>query len=206
MSHDEESGTGVGGLTLALALGGIAVLLLLLCGGALAFVGLRWTAETAEEERAVAAERAAMVEEERQVAAERAAERAKVPLPEPGGNTPVTVGRLAGARLDFIRPRPEVRWDFSGERFVLTVRGEPAPRTLFDALVGPGKTATRIEGRWRLAADGQSLELSDVTADGRPGAKSARLPIGPAGRARVNLGDLQYNLQPGAAQEAPKKD
>jgi hypothetical protein len=115
--------------------------------------------------------------------------------PPPGGSRPVTAERLTGARLTFIRTPPKIQWDFDKERFVLRVEGEPTPKGLLKYLLGPGKTASRVEGHWRLSRDGSKLVLSDLTGDGRPGKERVRLHIAPAGRARVNLAKRQYDIR-----------
>jgi hypothetical protein len=123
----------------------------------------------------------------------------------PGEGLPMTRDLLAGARLESVARPLEVIWQFTGERFTLAVRGRPAPRLLLDTLAGPGKAAARFEGRWRLSADGRSLEVLDVKADGAPAAGFAALLIRQAGPARVIVADLEYNLRPGAQRAAGKE-
>jgi hypothetical protein len=179
--HDKEGGEPGGGpstVLLACALGGAFLVLLLVCGGAVAFFG--WTAPVFEAESAAPP----VVDE------------------APG---PVTRQRLVDARLVNGGPAGIV-WDFTAERFTLTVRGGMALEELFHELLGPGKKAERIAGRWALSKDGCFLELSDITGDGRPGQQQATLPIASAGQSHVMLGERQYNVLPGAARPAGKKD
>jgi hypothetical protein len=122
-----------------------------------------------------------------------------------GEGRPLARDLLAGARLESAAPGPEVVWQFTGERFTLAVRGRPAPRLLLDTLAGPGKAAAIFEGRWRLSADGRSLEVLDVKADGAPATGFAALLIRQAGPARVVVADLEYNLLPGGRQPAGKE-
>jgi hypothetical protein len=168
-----EQAGGVSGLALGLAAGGV-LLVLLVCGGVFVIFGLSFPVFEDSPPRSSSAT-------------------APVPRPEPNGHRPVNRERLVGARLTYIRPPPDLVWDFTAERFTLQVAGEP--RDVLDPLLGAGKTATKIEGRWQLSADGTALELSEITGDGRPGLATARVSIGPAGPVRVNLGARQYNLQ-----------
>jgi hypothetical protein len=207
MDHDESSGGGMSGATLALALGGAALLLLLLCGGAFAFLGLRWAGAAAEREEAARAAEDAHAKAvhgaaEREEAL-RAAEVARAAARD--GGALVTQRRLAGARLVSIGRGKDAVWEFGDQGFTVFVDRGPGGRALLDALLGPGKTATRIDGSWQLSGDGRFLELrfrdpSHAATDRRAAERSARLAIAPAGRLRVNLGGLQYNVFAGAAQ------
>jgi hypothetical protein len=147
--------------------------------------------------------RAEEAEAEREMAVVREHADRMAAAPHPGGlggpgeGLPVTRDLLAGARLEAVARPPELVWEFTGERFTLTVRGEPAPRLLLDTLAGPGKTATRFEGRWRVSTNGRSLELLEVKADGAPAAGFAGLLLRQAGPARVVVADQEYNLLPG---------
>jgi len=213
MEYDEhygqpdEQATSSTGLSLALIVGAAVVVLLVLCGGGLAFF---WMAREAEMEVRVA-EVAAMEADEGALLAKAAAAKPMEVLPrldvaKAADGPPLTPQRLNGARLESVARPPQIEWQLTGERFILRIDGSPAPKLLLDTLLGTGKSATRIEGRWKLSEDGSNLQLLDVTADGRPGAKFAGLIIRPDGQTRVYLVDRLYDLVPVAIGKAPKKD
>jgi uncharacterized protein (TIGR03067 family) len=109
----------------------------------------------------------------------------------PGGEAPVTQARLSRACLDAINGSHS--WFFRGKHFVLTGKQE-LPTPLVEAMVGPGRAASRIEGQWSLDDRG-SLVLTGISADGKQVTKEARLKIEPAGLLRANIEKgAQYNI------------
>lgn len=127
--------------------------------------------------------------------------------PIPGGVRPVTVERLTGAQLLEIGQEPAIVWDFTADRFELTIDGDPLPTDLLDSLLGEGEQSRRIVGAWKLSADGQALLISEIEAQPLPsddlqstvstarGAAEVRLSLAPAGWVRANLGERQYNIR-----------
>jgi hypothetical protein len=190
--EDQDEASGSFGLTLAVILGGAALLLLL--GGVVVFFLFAGEA------------RMDAVEDERAMALPDAGPIAAPPVLEATGPV-ITRERLTGARLEGIGPPPEVVWEFTADRFTLNIRGKPAPRLLLDSLLGKGKSAGRIEGRWQLIREGSALELRDIKGDGRPGALQATLLVTPTSPTRVHLANREYELlSPGQAPPAAKKD
>jgi uncharacterized protein (TIGR03067 family) len=127
--------------------------------------------------------------------------------PAPGLDPPppVTRERLIGTSLQSDRTPPdEIVWEFTEDRFVLRVKGAPAPSDLFAPLLGKGMYAARIEGSWQLSADNKFLELSGITGDGKEGAKRARLPVGPTSLVRLRIGERHYNVLPKPVKAPPK--
>lgn len=119
---------------------------------------------------------------------------------EPEWDQPVTASRLKGGRLKSIDSK--VVWAFTDSKFVLKNNEDnkqPIPTDLVEQLLGPGSSATRIEGRWQLDEQRGLLILSEIERDGKKGAPESRMPIGPAGPIRVNLGGRQYNNQAGGS-------
>jgi hypothetical protein len=100
---------------------------------------------------------------------------------------------LIQSRLNSIRD--EGNWTFTGEppRFVLTAGKNPLPENLLKALLGPGRSASRIEGRWGLGKEWK-LILTEIVGDGKAGLKEARLDISTAGKLRINIGGEQYMI------------
>jgi hypothetical protein len=123
--------------------------------------------------------------------------------PTPGSSSrPVTAQRLRESRLEHIQSDPSMVWTFSEKTFVLVLGGRTVPTKLVETLMGSADRVARVEGAWRLDEDKGELVLSDVTGDGKPGRKSARLRTSPAGLIRIDLGDDQYNIVPA---ESPVK-
>jgi hypothetical protein len=105
------------------------------------------------------------------------------------------VQRLTGARLESIACDGD--WSFTEKQFILQSDNKTLPPDLLKSLLGPDRSASRIEGNWRLEDDNSVLALSDVRGDGKEGLKEVRLEIVPAGP-RVNIGGPhQYNIVPG---------
>jgi hypothetical protein len=93
---------------------------------------------------------------------------------------PVTPETLAGTHYAPEACGPKAArfdWSFTASRFHIAARPEPIPPVLLTAILGPGRTASVVEGGWRIEGNGD-LVLFDVTADG--------VPINPAGRLRVD--------------------
>ena len=109
-------------------------------------------------------------------------------------------GGLTGARLEYHRSDPKLVWSFGRERFVLEIGGETVPHKLIEKLTGKREAASHISGTWKVDEETGHLVLATDSADGWPVRPTARLPISPAGRVRVDLGDYQYNVFPGEAE------
>jgi hypothetical protein len=105
---------------------------------------------------------------------------------------PLQAKNMIGRHLDSIDGGHE--WFFETEtKFILLAGKQPLTPNVLEALLGPGRTALRIEGKWRLDNNNTELVLTEIQADGKDGLKEARLPVQPAGLARVNIGPYQYN-------------
>jgi hypothetical protein len=117
-----------------------------------------------------------------------------------GAQREVPVDDLA-ARLPGSRLEGAGEWSFSATGFVLMAAAEPIPVDLAGALLGPNRTAGRIEGRWRLdAADrplGGTLVLTGIRGDGLPGLDEAKVPIVVKGRRWVVVAGHEYDLKAG---------
>ncbi len=111
-----------------------------------------------------------------------------------GSSMPVDVERLTGSSLTYIGGSPSIVWEFTSDSFTLTIEGEPPPNELFEALLGPGRTASRMTGGWHFAPDTKGLMFTQINAGDESGVDEVRLSIEPAGLVRVNLGALQYNI------------
>ena len=112
--------------------------------------------------------------------------------PPLGGNSPVTIQRLSGARLTDIRE--PLSWRFNNSVVIIEYEGQPIPSDVVEALLGERPAAVRIEASWRLDEEAGTLLLSDVKADEESIEKEVNVTISPAGHIRVNLGSRQYNV------------
>jgi hypothetical protein len=103
------------------------------------------------------------------------------PYPLPGMCLrPVTRAWLIGDPLrDY--GRPQVTWTFTETGFVVDGGGAALPADLALALLGPNRSATRIEGNWRLDEVKEILHFSGLRAGKGAGRVSASLGIGPGG-------------------------
>ena len=112
--------------------------------------------------------------------------------PDPGG-TSRALGSVNGKQyLQSIDGTHSWAFDFQG--FVLTAEnGKEIPAQLRKALLGSERSATRIVGEWDLTEGEVRLVLTAISAGGEPGVKEARLEVSPAGPARVNIDQWQYN-------------
>jgi hypothetical protein len=123
--------------------------------------------------------------------------------------------QLIGARLV---SDDQGEWSFTETQFVFQAGKEPLPFTLQLVLLGQGRSASRIEGKWRLEdAKGHpkgeydgTIVLWEVRGDGKEGLKETKLdfqsvgpveigPNGvPLGRDHVKIGGLhEYRIVPG---------
>jgi hypothetical protein len=99
---------------------------------------------------------------------------------------------LIESRLDSIRNDGD--WTFTAEKFVLKAGKDPLPENLLRVLLGPGRSASRIEGKWNLDGKEWKLTLTQILGDGKAGLKEARLDISTAGKLRINIGEHQYMI------------
>lgn len=99
--------------------------------------------------------------------------------------------------LDHSRLEGEVVWVFSDGRFIITPgKGRSLPGDLLWGAIGPQRTASQIEGKWRLEDDDWAIVLTEILFDGKAGLPEARLDFAPAGGKRITLGNRQYTLVP----------
>ena len=105
----------------------------------------------------------------------------------------ITVERLIGASLRQIGREPRVVWHFGVTRFRVEL-GENPPGDLARRFVGRPKSATRIEGKWRLEEAKDQLVLYDLVGEDFKMSSEVILPILPAGLLRANLGEQQYSV------------
>jgi hypothetical protein len=206
MAHDEESAHddgSAGAPILILALGTVA-LLLLVCGGGFTLFWMvrdaRMAAEEARAEAEVAREAHRAAEAEATLDARRGAEAAAKPV------VPVARDRLVGARLASVAAPPDIQWTFTADHFTVSIHGGPAPELVFPSLVGAEKAAAPFEGRWQLSRDGTMLELSEVRIPGARRNVVVNLPISTAGPTQVALAGRLYDVVGGAGKAAPKKE
>jgi hypothetical protein len=109
-----------------------------------------------------------------------------------GCNSPSTKPvTLTGARLESIRDE-RVTWKFGESGFEVEHEGRPIPADVAESILGPGVKASAVKGKWRV--EGNTLVLSDMTADGQQVEREAPLSLQMAGNVRVNLGSRQYNV------------
>jgi hypothetical protein len=86
-------------------------------------------------------------------------------------------------------------WTFTETRFVIKPGRGPVADELVERLLPAGAAATVIEGRWALQDSprgGQSLVLTGITGDGRPGRERAEYAIYRTGGSVIRLGEPQY--------------
>jgi hypothetical protein len=119
---------------------------------------------------------------------------------------------LTDARL--VPPNDEGEWSFTATAFVLQAGKTPIAPDLLTALLGPGKSATRVEGKWRLedaigAPIAQyigAMVLTDIRGDVQDGLKEARLETHAVERhdpdgtwldgTAVNIAGREYKIEP----------
>jgi hypothetical protein len=123
--------------------------------------------------------------------------------------------QLTGARLE--SNADEGEWSFTEIQFVLQAGKQPLPFNLQLVLLGPGRSASRVEGKWRLEdamhPKGEYegvIVLWDIRGDEKEGLKETKLDfqsVGPVefspdgvslGRNHVKIGGLhEYKIIPG---------
>jgi hypothetical protein len=121
------------------------------------------------------------------------------PSPPIGGNYgPVTRDHLIGERVWWCGGPSDERFvgAFSQDGFVIKGEGGPVPRDVLDAILGKGREARLIEGKWELTRS--ALILSGIRADDVDGFADVRLKVfltGPS-LVRMSFGGRQYVLGP----------
>jgi hypothetical protein len=124
--------------------------------------------------------------------------KAAMPEAHPGLASPpveLMISRMRVSRLQSIRKDGD--WTFSDTEFVLVAGGKPLPADLLKAILGPGESATRIEGKWRIENDNHVLVLSDIRSDGKEIKEEARLEIVPLESVpNVIIGSHEYTYAP----------
>jgi hypothetical protein len=123
------------------------------------------------------------------------------PAPATGGYRPVDKKELMGefTCLATGGKRAQFQLAFNKDRFELKESGGPIPPEVLETVLGTGKKAKKIRGRWDLAAG--KLTLTEIRADGTPGSMAVALRAfrtGPNSRwfTRINIGGTQYHLVP----------
>ena len=89
--------------------------------------------------------------------------------------------RTGGEDFDF-------DWSFDGDTFV--IEGQQIPADLTNALLGPGVTAPRIEGRWEIS--NETIVLTPKLDGGKQDAKPCSFPIYFTGVIRIETEAAQY--------------
>jgi hypothetical protein len=130
------------------------------------------------------------------------------PAPGKGGSGPVVKEELYGEHtcLATGSKRAQFQLRFTAARFEMRGAGGPIPPEVLETVLGAGKKAETIEGRWDLAAG--KLTLSEIRADGQPGFKDVVLRpfrTGPDSKwfTRFDIGGTQYHLQPNEKTTGP---
>jgi hypothetical protein len=80
----------------------------------------------------------------------------------------VCTGRIGDSAARF-------HWSFTQSAFLIEARESPIPQEVLDELVGKGRSAKKIEGKWQIK--GISLILTDVIADDQPTGRDGRFYI-----------------------------
>ena len=130
------------------------------------------------------------------------------PAPGKGGYGPVVKEELYGEHtcLATGSKRAQFQLTLAVDRFEMKEAGGPIPREVLETVLGAGKKAEKIEGRWDLAAG--KLTLTEIRADGHPGFKDVVLRpfrTGPNSRwfTRFEAGGTQYILRPNEKAKGP---
>src|SRR5262249_30262015 len=118
------------------------------------------------------------------------------PAPGDGKYPPVDKEQLLGRHDCWATGsfRTDFHFQFLKDRFEIEAQGAPMPREVLDTLVGAGKKAKKIQGRWELA-DG-TLRLTKIEADGYREFKDVNLKPVNTGVVRLDFGKTQYVLGP----------
>jgi hypothetical protein len=118
-----------------------------------------------------------------------------------GGYGPVVKEELYGEHTCLATggKRAQFQLTFTADHFQMKGAGGPIPAEVLATVLGAGKKAEKIEGRWDLAAG--KLTLTEIRADGRPGSQEVVLRpfrTGPNSRwfTRFDVGGTQYHLRP----------
>jgi hypothetical protein len=123
------------------------------------------------------------------------------PAPGIGGYGPLDKKQLYGEFTCFAKggKRAQFQLTFTEDRFEIKGAGGPIPPEVLETILGAGKKAEKIKGRWDLAAG--KLTFTELRADGKPGFKDVALRpfrTGPNSRwfTRFEVGGTQYHLVP----------
>jgi hypothetical protein len=129
-----------------------------------------------------------------------AGQRAKS-MPRMGGYGPVVKEELYGEHTCLAAGNKPAQFQLTltPDHFEMKGAGGPIPPEVLQTVLGEGKKAEKIEGRWDLAAG--KLTLTEIRADSRPGYKDVVLRpfrTGPNSRwfTRFDVGGTQYHLRP----------
>ena len=125
--------------------------------------------------------------------------------PGKGGYGPVVKEQLRGEYTCWATgsKRAQFQLTFTEEHFEMKGDKGPIPREVLDAVLGIGKKAEKIGGRWELAAG--KLALTEIQADGKAGFKDVALRPFRTGPniVRFMVGETQYILIPKPKSDAP---
>jgi hypothetical protein len=126
------------------------------------------------------------------------------PRVRPGGDTPVTAARLAGARLESATDGGGTTWNFTPQRVTISHGAGRLPAHVTEALRLPQGTPSPLAAVWRLEDSGLVLILSDLDPpppsdpakpdSAPPDRTDRRVPVRPMGHVRVEINGVQYNL------------
>ncbi len=118
------------------------------------------------------------------------------PAPGKGGYSPVSKEQLLGRhRCSATGPsRADFRFTFVKDHFRIEEEGKPIPKEVLEAVLGAGKTAAKIEGRFDLK--GERLILTGIRADGKGDFKDAKIRTFNMRVVRFYFGEVQYVLGP----------
>jgi hypothetical protein len=119
------------------------------------------------------------------------------PYPQPcTGYPPVNKDRLLGRHDCWATgpKRADFRFTFDMERFEIQEKGKPIPEEVLEAVLGAGRTAGKIEGRYDVSGD--TLILTGIRADGKGDFQDARIHTFNTGVVRFDFGKVQYVLGP----------
>ena len=119
--------------------------------------------------------------------------------PTPGtGYSPVVAADLERCVLNhYFTPTrngvaADFEWKFSADGFTMAKGVVPVPKHLVDLIVGEGKSAAKIEGKWKLGAS-RELVLFDFSVDGsKQDLPEKTLPIYRTAPTVVRIGEPQH--------------
>lgn len=118
------------------------------------------------------------------------------PAPLGTGYGPVHADHLMGEHRFFATGRSGNQFAVSMDQQTVTFAEleQPLPPELLTTVLGPGRSARVIRGRWTLT--GNTLKLSEITADETDGYPDVDLNLFRTPVVRTVFGEVQYVLAP----------